>query len=279
MSILLNSLLHTYFHHNPTELGSYQSYFMPVAATVVNLLVAIFASIPHRAALVLAVVALAPPILLAYYLESPVLWKWKCATRYARAPIYPPLFAALLQAFTLFAMLVRSVNRVDSILVEMFKAHAVACIYAAVTVLCAHASLAPDQKQNEKRADILHTPPIKEAVLFLALVAVFASFDAALVIDYPRIQAFSIYWVLPGLLTACALFAAARLGPLAIQPTPAVKAPDHVDDTAFAVVFALWLLHLSFFLFRHVALSITTATVSQDPATALLPAAYEVLGI
>jgi len=111
--------------------------------------------------------------------------------------LHPVTFDLCLCALTLFTLVERGVVQHEYLIVEIFKCHAVAAIYIAVTWYHRYGGGAsPDQlTANES---------VQQAYLTLFILGLGAA-CAPMVVPYPAKKCFEVHWLLPGAFTYLAL--------------------------------------------------------------------------
>jgi len=114
--------------------------------------------------------------------------------------LHPVTFDLCLCALTLFTLVERGVVQHEYLIVEIFKCHAVAAIYIAVTWFHRFGGGFFQYDKNEHLA----SDSVQQAYLTLLIVALGAA-CAPMVVPYPAKKCFEMHWLLPGAFTYLAL--------------------------------------------------------------------------
>lgn len=104
--------------------------------------------------------------------------------------LHPVTFDLCLCALTLFTLVERGVVQTEYLVVEVFKCHAVAAIYVAVSWYHRHGS------SGSPGASIFASESVQQAYLTIVLVGL-GSTLAPVVVPYPAKKCFELHWLLP----------------------------------------------------------------------------------
>jgi hypothetical protein len=107
--------------------------------------------------------------------------------------LHPVTFDLCLCALTLFTLVERGVVQQEYLVVEIFKCHAVAAIYIAVTWYHRYGG-------TRSEDSVFSAEPVQQAYLALFLVGLLAS-CAPMIVPYPAKKCFELHWLLPGAFT------------------------------------------------------------------------------
>jgi len=111
--------------------------------------------------------------------------------------LHPVTFDLCLCALTLFTLVERGVVQHEYLVVEIFKCHAVAAIYIAVTWFHRYGG-------SSSSSELFESESVQQAYLTLFIVALGAA-CAPMVVPYPAKKCFELHWLLPGAFTYLAL--------------------------------------------------------------------------
>jgi len=120
--------------------------------------------------------------------------------------LHPVTFDLCLCALTLFTLVERGVVQYEYLIVEIFKCHAVAAIYIAVTWFHRYGnqSRSPPSTSDGDAGGIFAAASVQQAYLTLVMVGLGAA-CAPMVVPYPAKRCFELHWLLPGAFTYLAL--------------------------------------------------------------------------
>lgn len=196
-----------------------------------------------------------PAMFLGLFMEYPEWLGWEIFSKQMDRPmLHPAFFDLALQALTVFSLVSRGIVQYEVIIFEIFKAHAVAFIYAVIVWYNLHPQTEDGASRNLEKDHPFKSVYIQEAYLVLFSIGVAASMDSIL-IPYPSEDtSFRVMRLLPALLVLFCFLNRAWVSTLRLSTITGVSQNDYLSTVTGGCLLLIWMFFLSWFMDRHLRL-------------------------